>query len=334
MCQQKVDWALDLPIRDRNMKLVLIQLCDVWRDGNCFPRIERIAARIVVNRRTVERALAKLEACGRITRQRTGRSNRYVINFAARDATAGVASEMGLPEAPIVVSDATHDVVSDTSTGDVLTNLTNLTNTPSLRSGESAHAKRQRQTTRHDRATVGLGQDDGRDPSPAERDRPPGRPPQPDARTLPGPARHGGARRAGHRPPQAPELTLLPALPCDCEVARERWNIVAERLGLPKAQLFSPPRRRALELRLGELGGLAGWDDLLAKLESSSDWFRFQFRPGLDWCLKPANLAKIMEGNYDDNGDRGLGSPSTRPVRSAGGDDAFLEQCYRIARSS
>ena len=123
-------------------------------------------------------------------------------------------------------------------------------------------------------------------------------------------------------------------MPCDCEIARDRWNALAERLDLPKAQMFSPPRRRALELRLKDLGGLAGWDDLLAKLEASSEWFRQHFRPGLDWCLKPANLAKIMEGNYDDNGDRGLGSPSTRPVRSTGGDDAFLEQCYRIARSS
>jgi hypothetical protein len=91
-------------------------------------------------------------------------------------------------------------------------------------------------------------------------------------------------------------------LPCDCDIAAKAWNLTAERIGLPRAQNLSPPRRRALEARISDLGGIQGWDDMLAKLEASSDWFRQSFRPGLDWCLKPANLTKIMEGNYDDKG--------------------------------
>lgn len=94
----------------------------------------------------------------------------------------------------------------------------------------------------------------------------------------------------------------MPSLPCDCEVAFERWNVMAAKIGMPEAQLLGKPRRRAIELRLKEdLGGLAGWDAMLAKIEGSSSWFRTEFRPGLDWVLKPANLTKVMEGNYDDS---------------------------------
>jgi hypothetical protein len=118
----------------------------------------------------------------------------------------------------------------------------------------------------------------------------------------------------------------------EIDVAREHWNAMAERTGLPAAQRLTEPRQRALTARISDLGGLEGWDDMLAKLDGSSDWFRHHFRPGLDWCLKPANLTKIMEGNYDGQPSGSLGSPSARSVRPAGGDDAFLEQCYRIAR--
>ena len=69
MCQTKVDWAVCLQIRDCNVKRVLIQLCDAWteKDG-CYPSVKRIAGRCVLSDRTVQRALGKLEATGRIRR--------------------------------------------------------------------------------------------------------------------------------------------------------------------------------------------------------------------------------------------------------------------------
>jgi len=84
------------------------------------------------------------------------------------------------------------------------------------------------------------------------------------------------------------------------------WNGLAERVGLPVATAKSPSlveaRRKRLKARLVELGGLDGWNAILAKIEASGFLTGKvnDFRASLDWILKPANLAKITEGNFDD----------------------------------
>jgi hypothetical protein len=66
---------------------------------------------------------------------------------------------------------------------------------------------------------------------------------------------------------------------------------------------LTPARRKALNLRLREVGGLPAWQDVLAKIRGSpflrGETDRFAFVT-IDWLLKPANLLKVREGNYDE----------------------------------
>lgn len=199
------------------MKLVLIQLCDTWQGGACFPSVDRIAARIAASRSTVERALRKLEAAGRITRQRTGRTNRYVIKFTGGDPSLDDVSDPSSCAArsgTVDVSDPSPSEASDPSPSDALTNITNLTNPPHyVRRAQQRGVSRETiddvrvDADGGDQATVGLGA------APAER-----RGPalvgevEPPARGSPGPARNGSARRAGDRERPSTQLTLLHAV--------------------------------------------------------------------------------------------------------------------------
>ena len=66
---------------------------------------------------------------------------------------------------------------------------------------------------------------------------------------------------------------------------------------------LSKPRRTAMNARLREIGGPAAWDEVLARIRGSpflrGETERFPFAE-IDWLLKPANLLKVREGNYND----------------------------------
>ena len=80
------------------------------------------------------------------------------------------------------------------------------------------------------------------------------------------------------------------------EHARERCP------SLPAPQKLTAGREAALRRVWKELGeDMAAWDAFLSRVEASDfltgrkkDW-----RADFDWILKPANFAKIQEGNYD-----------------------------------
>lgn len=95
--------------------------------------------------------------------------------------------------------------------------------------------------------------------------------------------------------------------------AFDAWNETAGRVGLPRAQVLTDKRKRAIAARLRDLGGVDGWRELLAKVEASA-FLTGQvqgrgggepFRACLDWITNPNNLAKTMEGNYDTAGREG-----------------------------
>jgi hypothetical protein len=79
------------------------------------------------------------------------------------------------------------------------------------------------------------------------------------------------------------------------------WNEAAPKLGLPSISHLSPQRRHTLMLRLNDLGGIEGWRAMIEILgksphllgENERGW-----KASFDWILKPANLTKVMEGNY------------------------------------
>ena len=98
---------------------------------------------------------------------------------------------------------------------------------------------------------------------------------------------------------------------CSCTSAKDAWNETAKRCDWPTVQRFAGARVKATEARLGEIGGIEGWQTMLGKMEASP-FFRKRWQPSFDWVLKPANLTKVMEGNYDGKStnepERGLGA--------------------------
>ncbi len=97
--------------------------------------------------------------------------------------------------------------------------------------------------------------------------------------------------------------------------AYELWNEFAARIPIwPRARELTEPRRQSLRARLRELNGLAGFRGLLEKAEASK-FIRDEGMNGwgLDWLLKPANLQKVLDGNYDDDRRRSArAGPSSR----------------------
>ena len=138
----------------------------------------------------------------------------------------------------------------------------------------------------------------------------------------------------------APEAQLLPdelpvanTLPTVDEVgpAFERYQACRASL-VPGARplSLSPDRRRGLAARLAEIGGATAWDEVLARIRGSpflrGETSRNGFVAEIDWLLKPINLRKVMEGNYDER-------PSANPRRqsaSIGAVDAMREARDRL----
>lgn len=80
------------------------------------------------------------------------------------------------------------------------------------------------------------------------------------------------------------------------------FNATAERVGWPKMQKLSQPRRSALLGRLRDVGGLEGWREAVDRAavaphligQNNRGWIA-----NFDWLTNPANFTKLMEGNYD-----------------------------------
>lgn len=89
--------------------------------------------------------------------------------------------------------------------------------------------------------------------------------------------------------------------------AFDAYNEMAERAGLPMAQVFTEKRRNALRKRLVEAGGIEGWHVALGKVETSPHCTGdndINWRASLDFMLQASSFVRLMEGNYD-----GLGIP-------------------------
>ncbi|WP_260928198.1 YdaU family protein [Novosphingobium sp. 9] len=101
--------------------------------------------------------------------------------------------------------------------------------------------------------------------------------------------------------------TALPVVidqPDDTQIAFDRHDALRREF-VPNARAvdLSPERKRHLAARLKDVGGLEGWADTLAIIRGSpflrGETSRNGFVAVIDWLLKPANLRKVREGNYD-----------------------------------
>lgn len=84
--------------------------------------------------------------------------------------------------------------------------------------------------------------------------------------------------------------------------AFDAYNDLADRIGIPRAQVLNATRKSKLRQRLKECGGLSGWVAALEKLEASSfcRGERSDFRADLDFLLQAQSFTRLMEGRYDD----------------------------------
>lgn len=95
-----------------------------------------------------------------------------------------------------------------------------------------------------------------------------------------------------------------PPVPDDVQTAFDRHDAI-RRQYVPNARTveLSAPRRSALTHRLKEIGGLDSWASVLDIISGSpflrGETSRNGFVPTIDWLLKPTNLQKVREGNYD-----------------------------------
>lgn len=99
----------------------------------------------------------------------------------------------------------------------------------------------------------------------------------------------------GDKPPTSENMAVA---------AFDEWNRVAKIAGWPTANTLEP-RKPSLRKALKNAGGLVGWTQMLeaaaesafltGKVKGKGSW-RFT----LDWVLKPANITKVLDGNYKD----------------------------------
>ena len=86
------------------------------------------------------------------------------------------------------------------------------------------------------------------------------------------------------------------------EQVKSRYNKICT--SLPKCTAMSDARRKAIKARIASGYTLEDFRQLFTKAEASSfmrgansrNW-----RATFDWLLKDANMAKVLDGNYDDN---------------------------------
>jgi uncharacterized protein YdaU (DUF1376 family) len=111
------------------------------------------------------------------------------------------------------------------------------------------------------------------------------------------------------------------------------YNDAADRAGWPKMQKLSPARRQALNGRLKDADGIAGWEYALSKAETSSFLTGRTSKPffaSFDFITKAANFIKIVEGNYDDKPINGTNRTANGTGTSR---NSFLDEIAAAARS-
>lgn len=85
------------------------------------------------------------------------------------------------------------------------------------------------------------------------------------------------------------------------EQAKSLWNKAGLEHGFPSIAFLNDTRRKSLKLRLGEVGGLDGWQAMLEIIGKSPHLLGDNdrgWKVTFDWILKPSNLTKVMESNY------------------------------------
>lgn len=114
-----------------------------------------------------------------------------------------------------------------------------------------------------------------------------------------------GIGREGKGEGSAREDARLPDLH-PVRIAIDDWNATASDTGLPAVQKITGGRRRLLEARLRDCGGLEGWRIALGKIRDSPFLLgklngadHASWRADFDFIINEKHFTKLMEGGYD-----------------------------------
>lgn len=91
-----------------------------------------------------------------------------------------------------------------------------------------------------------------------------------------------------------------PVRPDEIKTAFEEWNLLAERLSLPKARQLDDARRKAIRCRLAN-GGPEAWRMALAAIEASPHCRGENgrgWRADLDFVCQAKSWRRLLEGSY------------------------------------
>ena len=111
----------------------------------------------------------------------------------------------------------------------------------------------------------------------------------------------------------SPEPTAAHRKPVPYEQIRKLYNDICH--SFPACRVLSENRKKAIKARFAAGYTLEDFQELFRKAEASSflkgknnrTWMA-----NLDWLIKDGNMAKVLDGNYDDHG-RGSGTTPTPP---------------------
>ena len=128
-----------------------------------------------------------------------------------------------------------------------------------------------------------------------------------------------------------------PVHPDNSQACFDHFNAVAERVGWPKVQKITAPRRAALSQRLRDVGGDDGWRDAVDRAalsplltgQNGRGWIA-----DFDWLCKPANFTKLMEGNYDPRPATASQANTRRAGDGSATVDAFATVAARYSESA
>lgn len=121
------------------------------------------------------------------------------------------------------------------------------------------------------------------------------------------------------KPKKEPAGSSLVSEPDQSSQAISIFNQIAEKVSWSQVQKLSPARKKALDARMKDVGGLQNWQAAIERAARSSflSGKATGWAANFDWLCKAANFTKLMEGNYDDRANAGSTSSGSGIVGAA-----------------
>lgn len=135
-------------------------------------------------------------------------------------------------------------------------------------------------------------------------------PPSPNP--IPNPSPNSSKGNTADKPPTSTSF--------DFQAVQELYNCCCP--SLPRCTKLTEKRKRAIQSCIKEKFTMEDFEVAFKKADASSFLTGKKtgstFRAGFDWVVNPSNLAKVLEGNYDDMEEKHNGKIESKPLWTVG----------------